>query len=106
MGQPISLFDDETEYMQKKVGPPNVIIDRAEFPILCAISTLYRLFRQGLFDLTALTMKGKKKAYGYKKRDRQAFKRTILQCNKDYQFFNNELFQLEGETIVRKDYQK
>lgn len=106
--RPISLSDNETEYIKKKVvqgWTPDVIIGRAEFPISCSISTLYRLFKQGLFDLTALPMKGKRKANGYKeKRGKQAFKRTIHQRNKDYQLFNNEFGHLEGDTIVGKDH--
>lgn len=41
--RPISLSDDETEYIQKKVvqgWTPDVIVGRAEFPISCSISTL------------------------------------------------------------------
>ncbi|APB30492.1 IS30 family transposase [Vagococcus teuberi] len=105
---PISLSDNETEYIKKKVVQGwtiDIIIGHAKFTISCSLSALYRLFKQGLFDLTVLPMKGKRKANGYKeKRDKQAFKRTIHQRHKDYQLFNNELCHLEGDTIVGKDH--
>lgn len=106
--RPISLPDDETEYIQKKVvqgWTPDVIIGRAEFPISCSVRTLYRLFKQGTFDVSSLPMKGKRKSNGHKeKRGKQAFKRTIHQRNEDYQHFNHEFGHLEGDTIVGKDH--
>jgi len=37
---------------------PDVIIGRAEKPIDCSMRTLYRQFKDGLFDQTTLPMKG------------------------------------------------
>ena len=80
---------------------PDVIIGRAERPIACSVSTLYRQFRQGLFDQTTLPMKGKRKPNGHQeKRGKQAFKRNISEKQKDYPDFKDEFGHLEGDTIV------
>lgn len=104
----VTLLDNQTEYIQKKVvqgWTPDVIIGRAEVPISCSVSTLYRLFKRGLFDSSILPMKGKRKPNGYKeKRGKQTFKRTIHQRNKEYDHFKDEFGHLEGDTIVGKNH--
>jgi len=80
---------------------PDVIIGRAERPIACSVRTLYRQFKQGLFDQTTLPMKGKRKPNGHQeKRGKQAFKRNISERQKDYPHFEDEFGHLEGDTIV------
>ena len=106
--RPISLSDNETEYIQKKVAQgwtPDVIIGRAEFPISCSVRTLYRLFKREQFDSSTLPMKGKRKPNGHKeKRGKQTFKRTIHQRNAKYSEFQSEFGHLEGDTIVGKNH--
>ena len=86
--RPISLSDNETEYIQKKVvqgWTPDVIVGRAEFPISCSVRMLYRKFKQGHFDSSTLPMKGKRKPNGHKeKRGKQAFKRSIHERQDDF----------------------
>ena len=51
--RPIVLSDEQTEYIQKRVvqgWTPDVIVGRAEFSISCSMRTLYRMFKQGVFD--------------------------------------------------------
>lgn len=102
--RPIALPDDQQEYIQKMVAQgwtPDVIIGRAERPIACSVRTLYRQFKQGLFDQTTLPMKGKRKPNGHQeKRGKQAFKRNISERQKDYPNFKDEFGHLEGDTIV------
>jgi len=67
--RPIVLSDEQTEYIQKRVvqgWTPDVIVGRAEFSISCSMRTLYRMFKQGVFELTYLPMKGKRKNNGHK----------------------------------------
>ncbi len=102
--RPISLSDNETEYIQKKVvqgWTPDVIVGRAEFPISCSVRTLYRKFKQGHFDTSTLPMKGRRKPNGHKeKRGKQAFKRSIHERQYDHTQFETEFGHLEGDTIV------
>lgn len=101
---PITLPNDQQEYIQKMVAQgwtPDVIIGRAERFIACSSRTLYRQFKQGLFDQTTLPMKGKRKPNGHKeKRGKQAFKRNISEKLTDYPQFEDEFGHLEGDTIV------
>lgn len=101
---PIALPNDQQEYIQKMVAQgwtPDVIIGRAERPIACSVRTLYRQFKQGLFDQTTLPMKGKRKPNGHQeKRGKQAFKRNISERQKDYPDFKDEFGHLEGDSIV------
>lgn len=103
---PISLPDNETEYIQKKVvqgWTPDVIIGRGEFPISCSVRTLYRLFQRKQLDSSTLPMKGKRKPNGHKeKRGKQAFKRSIRHRKSEHSEFQSEFGHLEGDTIVGK----
>lgn len=100
----IALSDAETEYVQKKVAQgwtPDIIIGRGEIPIDCSVRTLYRMFKDGVFDIQTLPMKGKRKPNGHQeKRGKQAFRRTIHDRNDTYQQFGTEFGHLEGDTIV------
>lgn len=102
--RPIVLPNDQQEYVQKRVAQgwtPDVIIGRAERSISCSVRTLYRQFKQGLFDQTTLPMKGKRKPNGHQeKRGKQAFKRNISERLTDYPQFEDEFGHLEGDTIV------
>ncbi|OWW61925.1 integrase, partial [Enterococcus hirae 57-03-H11] len=81
--------------------PPDVIIGRAERTFSCSVSTLYRRFKTGEFNVLHLPMQGKRKPNGYKeKRGKQAFKRNISERKKDYVVFEEEFGHLEGDTIV------
>ena len=79
--RPIVLSDEQTEYIQKRVvqgWTPDVIVGRAEFSISCSMRTLYRMFKQGVFEVTHLPMKGKRKANGHKEtRGKQSFRLSL-----------------------------
>ncbi|WP_281528687.1 IS30 family transposase, partial [Enterococcus faecium] len=73
----------------------------AERTFSCSVSTLYRRFKTGEFNVLHLPMQGKRKPNGYKeKRGKQAFKRNISERKKDYVVFEEEFGHLEGDTIV------
>ena len=95
---------EEKEYikdMADKGWTPDVIIGRADQPISCSVSTLYRRFKQGEFNVLHLPMKGKRKANGYQeRRGKQAFKRNISEREKDHVDFETEFGHLEGDTII------
>ncbi|MEI5992052.1 hypothetical protein A5881_003608 [Enterococcus termitis] len=96
---PIVLPDEQRHYVQG--WSPDVIVGRAEIPIVCSIRTLYRMFKKGFFQIRDLPMKGKQKPNGYhEKRGKQAFKRTILDRSADHEHFLEEFGHLEGDTIV------
>ncbi|MEB5584696.1 IS30 family transposase, partial [Enterococcus faecium] len=95
---------EEKEYIAKRSTEgwtPDVIIGRAERTFSCSVSTLYRRFKTGEFNVLHLPMQGKRKPNGYKeKRGKQAFKRNIFERKKDYVVFEEEFGHLEGDTIV------
>ncbi|MFF6041323.1 IS30 family transposase [Enterococcus faecium] len=95
---------EEKEYIEKRSTEgwtPDVIIGRAERTFSCSVSTLYRRFKTGEFNVLHLPMQGKRKPNGYKeKRGKQAFKRNISERKKDYVVFEEEFRHLEGDTIV------
>ncbi|BDP76791.1 hypothetical protein EfmAA242_10190 [Enterococcus faecium] len=67
---------EEKEYIAKRSTEgwtPDVIIGRAERTFSCSVSTLYRRFKTGEFNVLHLPMQGKRKPNGYKeKRGKQA----------------------------------
>ena len=95
---------EEKEYIAKRSTEgwtPDVIIGRAERTFSCSVSTLYRRFKTGEFNVLHLPMQGKRKPNGYKKkRGKQAFKRNISERKKDYVVFEEEFAHIEGDTIV------
>ncbi|BDP99037.1 IS30 family transposase [Enterococcus faecium] len=95
---------EEKEYIEKRSTEgwtPDVIIGRAERTFSCSVSTLYRRFKTGEFNVLHLPMQGKRKPNGYKeKRGKQAFKRNISERKIDYVVFEEEFGHLEGDTIV------
>lgn len=100
----IVLPKKQQVYIKEKVAQgwtPDVIIGRAEESIKCSVRTLYRLFKEKIFDETTLPMKGKRKPNGHKeRRGKQAFKRNIAEREKDYPHFTKEFGHIEGDTIV------
>lgn len=100
----IHLPEDQQIYIKEKVSQgwtPDVIIGRCEKTIDCSMRTLYRQFKDNLFDATTLPLKGKRKPNGHKeRRGRQAFKRNIAERKTDYPQFQTEFGHLEGDTIV------
>lgn len=63
---------------------PDVIVERAEFPISCSVRTLYRKFKANQLTCSKI-MKGKWKPNGYKeRRGKQSFKRNISERLTDY----------------------
>lgn len=100
----IVLPEDQQTYIKEKIGQgwtPDVIIGRGEKRIDCSMRTLYRQFKDNLFDVTTLPLKGKRKPNGHKeRRGRQAFKRNISERQTDYPKFQTEFGHLEGDTIV------
>ncbi|SIO09936.1 Transposase and inactivated derivatives, IS30 family [Carnobacterium alterfunditum] len=100
----IVLPKKQQAYIKDKVAQgwtPDVIIGRAEESIKCSVRTLYRQFKEKIFDETTLPMKGKRKPNGHKeRRGKQAFKRNIAEREKDYPQFTKEFGHIEGDTIV------
>ncbi|WP_373471888.1 IS30 family transposase [Carnobacterium alterfunditum] len=100
----IVLPKKQQAYIKDKVAQgwtPDVIIGRAEEPIKCSVRTLYRQFKEKIFDETTLPMKGKRKPNGHKeRRGKQAFKRNIAEREKDYPQFTKEFGHIECDTIV------
>lgn len=63
--------------------------------------TLYRRFKEKMFDETTLPVKGNRKPNGHqKRRGKQAFKRNIAERETDYPAFKEEFGHIEGDTIV------
>lgn len=63
--------------------------------------TLYRQFKERVFDEAVLPMKGKRKPNGYQeRREKQAFKRNVAERANDYPEFQTEFGHIEGDTIV------
>ena len=100
----IVLPIEEKEYikdMADKGWTLDVIIDRADQPISCSVSSLYCRFKQGEFNVLHLPMKGKRKANGYQeRRGKQVFKRNISEREKDHVNFETEFGHLEDDTII------
>lgn len=100
----IVLPKKQQTYIKDKIAQgwtPDVIIGRAEESIKCSVRTLYRQFKEKIFDETTLPMKGKRKPNGHKeRRGKQAFKRNIAEREKDYPNFTKEFGHIEGDTIV------
>lgn len=100
----IVLSKKQQAYIKEKVTQgwtPDVIIGRAEEPVACSVRTLYRQFKEKIFDETTLPMKGKRKPNGHKeRRGKQSFKRNITEREKDYPQFKEEFGHIEGDTIV------
>lgn len=57
----VVLPEEQQVYITEKVAQgwtPDVIIGRKEMPIACSMRTLYRRFKEKMFDKTTLPMKG------------------------------------------------
>ena len=100
----IDLPTEQQAYINEKVAQgwtPDIIIGRKEMPINCSMRTLYRRFKDQVFDETTLPMKGKRKPNGHQeRRGKQAFKRNIAERVFDYPAFKEEFGHIEGDTIV------
>ena len=100
----IVLPAEQQTYIKEKVAQgwtPDIIKGREEMPIDCSTRTLYRLFKEKVFDETTLPMKGKRKPNGHQeRRGKQAFKRNIAERKVDYPTFKEEFGHIEGDTIV------
>ncbi len=67
----------------------------------CSMRTLYRRFKEKVFDETTLPMKGKIKPNGHQEcRGKQTFKKNIAEREKDSPNFKEEFGYIEGDTIV------
>lgn len=100
----IDLPKEQQLYIKGKVAEgwtPDVIIGRKEMTIDCSVRTLYRQFKERIFDEVTLPMKGKRKPNGHQeRRGRQAYKRNISERIIDYPTFKEEFGHIEGDTIV------
>lgn len=62
--------------------------------------TLYRRFKYGIFDITTLSMKGKRKSNEHQeRRGKQALKRNISEREKDYPLFKDEFDHLARKSL-------
>ena len=95
----IVLPTEQQVYITEKVAQgwtPDVIIGRQEMSIGCSMRTLYRRFKEKVFDETTLPMKGKRKPNGHQeRRGKQAFKRNIAERENDYPAFKEEFGHVE-----------
>ncbi|UJF14693.1 IS30 family transposase [Jeotgalibaca sp. MA1X17-3] len=100
----IVLPAEQQTYIKEKIAQgwtPDIIKGREEMPIDCSMRTLYRRFKEKVFDETTLPMKGKRKPNGHQeRRGKQAFKRNIAERKVDYPTFKEEFGHIEGDTIV------
>lgn len=100
----IDLPKEQQLYIKGKVAEgwtPDVIIGRKEMTIDCSVRTLYRQFKERIFDEVTLPMKGKRNPNGHQeRRGRQAYKRNISERIIDYPTFKEEFGHIEGDTIV------
>ena len=100
----IVLPAEQLAYIREKATQgwtPDVMIGREEMAIDCSMRTLYRRFKERVFDEAALPMKGKRKPTGHQeRRGKQAFKRHISERESDYPSFKKEFGHIEGDTIV------
>jgi transposase, IS30 family len=98
------LPDEQKAYIEDKVAKgwnPDIIVGRNEKTIDCSARTIYRMFKNRVFDAATLPMKGKRKPNGHQeRRGKQAFKRHISEREVDYPSFKNEFGHIEGDTIV------
>lgn len=100
----VVLPEEQQVYITEKVAQgwtPDIIIGRKEMPIACSMRTLYRRFKEKMFDETTLPVKGNRKPNGHQeRRGKQAFKRNIAERETDYPAFKEEFGHIEGDTIV------
>ncbi|WP_034551770.1 IS30 family transposase [Carnobacterium funditum] len=100
----VVLPQEQQLYIKGKIAEgwtPDVIIGRKEMTIDCSVRTLYRQFKEKIFDEATLPMKGKRKPNGHQeRRGRQAYKRNISERIIDYPTFKEEFGHIEGDTIV------
>ncbi|WP_337122931.1 IS30 family transposase [Staphylococcus aureus] len=100
----IVLPEEQSDYIRENVADgwtPDTIIGRGERTINCSVKTLYRMFKENIFAVHDLPMKGKRKPNGHsEKRDRQTFKRHISEKIEEFPLFNKEFGDLEADTIV------
>ena len=64
----IVLLENQSAYIREKVADgwtPDTIIGRGEHPIDCSVKTLYRMFKENVFSVQSLPMKGKRKPNGH-----------------------------------------
>ncbi|WP_198550823.1 helix-turn-helix domain-containing protein, partial [Macrococcoides caseolyticum] len=57
----IVLPENQSAYIREKVADgwtPDTIIGRGEHPIDCSVKTLYRMFKENVFSVQSLPMKG------------------------------------------------
>ena len=100
----VVLPEEQQVYITEKVvqgWTPDVIIGRKEMPIACSMRTLYRRFKEKMFDETTLPVKGNRKPNGHQeRRGKQQYQRSIHDRPDNYPDFNSEFGHLEGDTIV------
>ena len=67
--------------------------------------TLYRQFKEKIFDETTLPMKRKRKPNGHKERQgKRDFNRNISEREKNYPHFKKEFGHIEDDTIIGVHY--
>ena len=100
----IIIPTEEKEYIEERVKAgwtPDVIAGRKERQISCSGRTLYRRFKEGVFDISTVPMQGKRKPNGHvEKRGKQTFRRDLREREKLHPDYKNEFGHLEGDTIV------
>ncbi|BDP90497.1 hypothetical protein EfmGK923_06700 [Enterococcus faecium] len=89
---------------------PDVIIGRAERTFSCSVSTLYRRFKTGEFNVLHLPMQGKRKPNGYKEKRGKQVKasgitnyKTVFITPFDHAYFYPEATRLNLKLIFDAD---
>ncbi len=102
------LPEEQSDYIQDNVADgwtPDTIIGRSERTINCSVKTLYIMFKENIFAVHDLPMKGKRKPNSHsEKRGRQIFKRHISERIEEFPLFNKEFEHVEGDTIVGRSH--
>ena len=98
MGEPKSFLLRKKNTLQKSTEgwTPDVIIGRAERTFSCSVSTLYRRFKTGEFNVLHLPMQGKRKPNGYKENVENRHSKEIFLSVKRLCRFRRRIWTFRG----------
>ncbi len=75
------LPEEQADYIREKVADgwtPDTIIGRCERTINCSVKTLYRMFKENIFAVHDLPMKGKRKLNGHSEKEADRLLKDIF----------------------------